>query len=103
MPAIKTSEARHDYELPVPKMIEAPMEEVNYPHLHAAALEEIDRLNAELEGFRKKPKTVSLISGPLGTVCLDDAGQMFERMNDNQPRGPGPVAKVWVRIAGPHD
>ena len=98
MPATKPA-----YEVPDQKVevYEAPKPAVNFERLHGAALEEIKRLNDLLAVYQGYAKIVNIVSGPLGVIALDDRGRIFERMNSNEPRGPGPVPKIWVQIQGP--
>lgn len=98
MPATKP------YEAPAPKVIEvyeAPNPPINYERLHAAAIEEINRLNEVVDEYQREAKVIGIVTSALGFIVVDDKGRIFERVNDPAPRGPGPQGKMWVRIPGP--
>jgi len=101
---ILATAARKDFELPdepEPKPHELPPIPVNYQVKYQAAIQYIAQLETELEDLKGEAKLVSLVSSPIGFLALDDHGQMFEYVNDPQPRGPGPQGKMWVHRPGP--
>ena len=69
---------------------------------HIRELEaEVERLEGELAEVNSETKIVSVASTPIGFMCVDNKGQLYERVNDPTPRGPGPQGKMWVHVSGP--
>ena len=96
--------AKKDFELPdepAPKPHELPPAPINYQAKYQAAVAYIAQLETELDELKGEAKLVSLVSSPIGFLALDDHGQVFELVNDPQPRGPGPQGKMWVHRPGP--